>query len=1165
MFGKMLGRVFGQTADEPPTMILGFLDEVRPGLARRAERYLQSGEDEDVLDEIPSLKQHKFQSEAARTQLQLFDGLLQNMGGRPEMLARLLRLRRAMDLLPGRHPRYLQEYPHLQRVRPDILACMLLPFFRHTTDNPTKPGDVVAAVKQLGGTETEILLCCFRTDRSRNYVATRILQNDSFVASAQALAAALDLLADKDRSFALQVLLTSPSVLTPGFLPYLFRQLEQGPAKLREAASSIILKHPADQVEPLAAGLLASSKSAVREAAVNLLGALGTTEAMDILAAHRPSEKAGALQTSIDLILQTTTSNSDAASGGYVDCHGDFIPVPEVTPLVDDGQSAVDDDKARALQELAAENYRTEQAKFEQRLAAWRNNQSGGPEPEFKETNSADGMIDALNGVDHGKRIFRRRPRYRWEDADPADALYEAIVTKMPLRRVILLDHRIGYHIPALGQRLMEARESGELSFAAEMEVHETEGLSTFLVTNMPDAPLRERFVEHELTRGSKVRTGTWHWVADRLDQLTEALPPHSTNFYRNRRAMNIIADFPTVPKALVAPLLYTAISGSPKLRAQAETLLEPVPGIDAMLIALLADKKQGTRAQAARFLGVRGAREALPALIKRLKSEKSEAARAEMIAAIERLGGDIAPYLSREVLEAEAQKLVTKLPDGKMRWLDLRAAPPLVWTDGTEASPVMLDAWARLALKLNTPAGSPLLTLYLSQMTEGSVRAVADWLLDAWIGYDTAGVSGSSRGQRHYMNSAADARGLLALTLMATPAKACMRIAAYLKGHGRRVPQAKALVETLSGAGTRDAVQVLVATATRFKQRTVRQLAETLVAELAETRNWSEDELADRSVPTGGFDADGSMTLLVGEAEKAYTAQLAEDLSITFQNPDGRAVKSLPAGTDAMTKEAKAQISAAKKAIKAAMTQQSERLYEAMLRPRSWALADWQADVLTHPLLLRMAVRLVWRGLDAEGRMLCTFRPTLEGDLYSAEGDDMELSDVDRIDLAHTANLPETERTAWLQHLSDFEVVPLFAQLSRPVRDLPEEMRNETRISDREGWCTTTYKLAPRAKKFGYERGAAGDGGGFDALSKTFRGAGITAHIGFTGSYMGAQDLPAAITSLYFTYTSQGTYARGVPLHKVPPMLLSEAWNDYHGVAETGTFDPDWTQKRYF
>ena len=1164
MFGRRLVKaVLGQSSEpaEPPAHLLGFIDEVQPGLAQRAERYLQTGEDEEILDALRAVQLQSVYSKAAETPRRKFDVLQQNMGGRPDMLARLLRLRRAMGLLPDEL--HLQQvYPHLQRVRPDILAYMYEGYFRISGEHPTQPGDVVAAVKQLGGTETEILLCSLRL---ASFPVPQMLQRDSFIASAESLAGALDLLPQKERVYALQGLLTSPSALTPGFLPYLMTQMEQGPAKLRAAASPIILKHPADRVEPLAAELLASGKSAVREAAINLLGAIGTESALRILAEHRSSEKAGALQTAIDLFLKTTTSDSDTPDGGYIDCHGDFIPVPEVEPLVDDGRSVVDDNEARALQELAAENHRTERAAFERGLEFWRKNQRGGPEPEFKETDSADGMIDALNGVDHGKQIFRRRQRYRWEDPDAADALYEGIVAKMPLRRVILLHHRIAYYVPALGHRLMEARESGELRFAAEMEVHETEELSTFQVANMPDAPLRARFVELELTRGSKVQTGTWHWVADRLDQLVEALPPHSTNFHRNRRAMNIIADFPTVPKALVAPLLYTAISGSPKLRAQAETLLEPVPDIDDMLIALMSDKKQGTRAQAARFLGVRGAKHAMPALLKCLKSEKSEAARAEMIAAIDTLGGDTAPYLSREVLEAEAQKLVAKLPDAKMRWLDLRAAPPLVWADGTEASPVMLEAWARLALKLNTPAGSPLLTLYLSQMTEISARAMADWLIDAWIGYDTAGVSGSSRGHRHYVNSASEAKGLLALTLVATPAKAAMRIATYLKGHGRRLPQAKALVETLYGTGTRDAVQVLVATATRFKQRTVRQLAETLVAQLADSRNWSEDELADRSVPTGGFDADGTMTLLVGDAEKEYVAQLADDLSITFQNPDGREVKSLPSGTDATTKEAKAQVSAAKKAIKAALTQQSARFYEAMVRPRSWTCADWQADILAHPLLLRMATRLVWRALDAEGQMLCTLRPTLEGDLYSAEGDDVDLSDVRRIDLAHTANLPEDQRAAWLQHLDDFEIAPLFAQLNRPVRNLPEDMRSQTRISDREGWFTTTYKLASRAKKFGYERGSPGDGGGHDTLSKSFRSAGITAHIGFTGSYMGAEELPAAVTSLYFTQISQGAYARGIPLQKVPAMLLSEAWNDYHEVAEVGAFDPDWNKKRYF
>jgi hypothetical protein len=38
------------------------------------------------------------------------------------------------------------------------------------------------------------------------------------------------------------------------------------------------------------------------------------------------------------------------------------------------------------------------------------------------------------------------------------------------------------------------------------------------------------------------------------------------------------------------------------------------------------------------------------------------------------------------------------------------------------------------------------------------------------------------------------------------------------------------------------------------------------------------------------------------------------------------------------------------------------------------------------------------------------------------------------------------------------------------------------------------------------------------------------------------------------------------LPLAKVPPVLLSEAWNDYQALAATGTgFDPQWERKAEF
>lgn len=291
-----------------------------------------------------------------------------------------------------------------------------------------------------------------------------------------------------------------------------------------------------------------------------------------------------------------------------------------------------------------------------------------------------------------------------------------------------------------------------------------------------------------------------------------------------------------------------------------------------------------------------------------------------------------------------EAQTLVAKLPNAKLSWLSLESAPELKWADGNTAEPELADAWLRLALKLKTPGKSPLFSHYLDQLEPASVQAFGDWVLGSWIAYDSWKPASSelrekaraqakadkARGhawyskwtldeienfhlrlwQAGYVNSGSDAKGILALALRARLTTSSNSISAYLKHHGKRVSQAKCLVEVLAAAGSPEALQVLVATATRFKQRTVRELAEVCVSEIAEERGWTEDELGDRSVPSGGFEDDGILTLEVGEDAKPYVARLGSDLSIKLFNPDGKEVKAIPAGKDTNTKESKALLS---------------------------------------------------------------------------------------------------------------------------------------------------------------------------------------------------------------------------------------------------------------
>ena len=99
---------------------------------------------------------------------------------------------------------------------------------------------------------------------------------------------------------------------------------------------------------------------------------------------------------------------------------------------------------------------------------------------------------------------------------------------------------------------------------------------------------------------------------------------------------------------------------------------------------------------------------------------------------------------------------------------------------------------------------------------------------------------------------------------------------------------------------------------------------------EIASERGWSDEELADRTVPTAGFDDDdGLLRLSYGERE--FTGRLTPDLKIRVTGPDCRSRAGLlapRAGEDAeVVKAAKKRLSAARKEAKTVLAAQTERL----------------------------------------------------------------------------------------------------------------------------------------------------------------------------------------------------------------------------------------------
>ncbi|MBL4543166.1 MAG: DUF4132 domain-containing protein [Rhodobacteraceae bacterium] len=614
-------------------------------------------------------------------------------------------------------------------------------------------------------------------------------------------------------------------------------------------------------------------------------------------------------------------------------------------------------------------------------------------------------------------------------------------------------------------------------------------------------------------------------------------------------------------------------------------------------MISMLSDKRKDSRANAAEWLSERGVVDAIGPIQAALAKKKDEAVRTAFLLALSHLGADMSAFLGPEAMAKAAEATLKKAKLAPLDWLLASGLPTLRYRDGAPVPEDVLKAWLATAMQQKQPGWNVLLDLYLDQLAPDDAEKLANHIFDAWIAYDSEPTSHEAalaaateqaqqmyafyqslrpprtmqqliegyfpEHKRKYPNSGAATKGILALAKRADPTHVATTARAYLKNHGKRVAQATALVDLAAAIDTPETLQVLVAAATRLRQKTVQAHAGALVEAAAQARGWTADELADRTVPTAGLDDAGVLELPCGVEGRIYRARLADDLTLILENPDGKPVKALPAGDDDQTKESKKTLTAARKELKQIARLQAERLYEALCAEHSSAMADWLADFRGHPVMGRLSERAIWLGLDEDGTVQASFRPTAEGEFTNAEDDPVDPAAFARIRLAHAANLTPETVAAWKQHLKDYEVEPLFAQLDRPfltVADLPE---GATRIDDREGWLTDAKKIQGAGAKLGFTPGPVEDSGWFDHYRKPFKGANLIAVIKISGASLPVQAGASAVLHLEFCPpTRHDGLGQPVPLADVPPILLSECWNDYRKIAATGAYDPDWGKK---
>ncbi|MFC3148363.1 DUF4132 domain-containing protein [Piscinibacterium candidicorallinum] len=703
-----------------------------------------------------------------------------------------------------------------------------------------------------------------------------------------------------------------------------------------------------------------------------------------------------------------------------------------------------------------------------------------------------------------------------------------------------------------------------------------------------------------------------WPFFACHLEMVLQALLHDTIKDYSFSRTglFRAIATLPKPPAAAINALFTLALGSGKTDRGPAQEALQNHPGKEERIIAALSDGKAETRAVAANWLGRLRYAPAVEALEKAVAKEKQDVAKGAMLDALQALGQPVEKYLDRNALAIEAAKSLAKGIPKDLDFFPWSALPEVRWAESGVPVPSDVLRWMIVqAVKNKSPEPNAVLRKYCEMFDARDREMFGQFVLETWLREDVRPVSPEEAMQRaqglaqstfasmasypqYYQDSpnlgksveeltaaylpaqlrqpagsATGAKGVLAVAAACARERAAGPTQRYLKEwYGSRASQGKALIAMLAWIDHPSATQLMLSIGSRFRTKSFQEEATRQAEALAERKGWTLPELADRTVPSAGFDETGTLELSYGT--RSFTARLLPDFKVELFNPDGKKIAALPEprqDDDAeQAKEAKKAFAAAKKELKSIVDLQTDRLYEALCTEREWPATDWTAYLQQHPVLRHLVQRLVWVEL-MDGRASRTFRPLDDGTLTDNEDNAVELEVGARVRLAHDSLLDAEAVSAWQQHLVDYEIKPLFQQLGKGHYALPESKAGNDAIKDFEGYLVEAFALRGRALKLGYTRGPAEDAGWFHVYEKRFPTLGLQAVLEFTGNGLPEENRTVALLNMSFASTADNSsWHRGrLTLSKVPKVLLSECYNDLRLIAAEGTgYDADWQKK---
>ena len=264
------------------------------------------------------------------------------------------------------------------------------------------------------------------------------------------------------------------------------------------------------------------------------------------------------------------------------------------------------------------------------------------------------------------------------------------------------------------------------------------------------------------------------------------------------------------------------------------------------------------------------------------------------------------------------------------------------------------------------------------------------------------------------------------------------------------RGKMAEYAVQALALLGTDAALSLVSSLAIRYrsKYKNIGAAAVEAFSAAAELKGMTPDELGDRVVPWLGFEPGKARIIEV--AGRRLEVRIGMDLKAALHDLDkNKQAASLPKGA---SKEAADEFKELKESLREVVKGQLIRIENLFVRQHRWPIDRWKELFLVPPVLLPFAVRLVWALYDPQGRLQTTFHALEDRTLSDVEDEPYAIPGEGAVGIVHPLELTDQQRLAWMNRMSDYEIMPPVPQLERPVVVLDPQRRDEKLLKDHRG-----------------------------------------------------------------------------------------------------------------